>query len=143
MARVKNPSVMPQTARGMQVQSLPSEQLKEPSQAGKLVAIFTFERDGIYGMLINAFKCVLNAIKPCFIVAAETQIGLKESNLFMVEQLSCCSDVEGVESTVEVDVEVRTGLIDNIPCRGDMANTKQTKCKQDDDGKQGTPAKFP
>ena len=57
--------------------------------------------------------------------------------------MSCCSDVEGVESTVEVDVEVRTELINNISCRDEMASTKQTKHKQDDDGRQGSPAKFP
>ena len=63
--------------------------------------------------------------------------------MFTVVPLSCCLDVEGVESTVEVDVEVRTELISNISCRDEMANTKQTKHKQDDDGRQGTPAKFP
>ena len=61
--------------------------------------------------------------------------------MFTVAPLSC-SDVEGVESTVEVDVEVRTELINNISCRDEMANTKQTKHKQDDDGRQGSPAKF-
>ena len=44
---------------------------------------------------------------------------------------------------VEVDVEVRTELINNISCRDEMANTKQTKHKQEDDGRQGSPAKFP
>ena len=63
--------------------------------------------------------------------------------MFTVAPLSYCSDVEGVESTVEVDVEVRTELINNISCRDGMANTKQTKRKQDDDGRQGSPAKFP
>ena len=62
--------------------------------------------------------------------------------MFTVAPLSCCS-VEGVESTVEVDVEVRTELINNISCRDEMANTKQTKHKQDDDGRHGSPAKFP
>ena len=63
--------------------------------------------------------------------------------MFAVAPLSYCSDVRGVESTVEVDVEVRTELINNISCRDEMANTKQTKRKQDNDGRQGSPAKFP
>ena len=63
--------------------------------------------------------------------------------MFTVAPLSCCSDVKGVELTVEVDVEVRTELINNISCRDEMANTKQTKRKQDNDGRQGSPAKFP
>ena len=75
------------------------------------------------------------------VVVSEDQVESKESNSFVVEQLSCGSDVVGVESMVEVDVEVWTEIIDDISCR-EMANTKQTKHKQDDN-RQGSSAKFP
>ena len=66
----------------------------------------------------------------------------KESNSFVVEQLSCCSEVEGIESTVAVDVEVGTEVNNHVSCSKVMANTKQMKRKQNS-GQQGMPATFP
>ena len=143
MARVKNPSVTSQTVTGQQVESFPPKKLREPLKAGIYVMIFTFERDNIHKLFRSVIERILNAIKLGFVVVTEKQVRLKESNLLTVAPLSCCSNVEGVELVAEVDVEVRTELINNISCRNEMANTKQTKRKQDDDGREGSPAKFP
>ena len=77
-----------------------------------------------------------------FVVVSADESKSKESNSFVVEQLSCCSEVEGIESTVAVDVEVGTEVNNHVSCSEVMANTKQTKCKQNS-GQQGTPATFP
>ena len=60
----------------------------------------------------------------------------------MVEQLSCCSEVVGIESMVAVDVEVGTVVNNYVSCSKVMANTKQTQWKQNS-GHQGMPATFP
>ena len=62
--------------------------------------------------------------------------------MFVVEQLSCCSEVEGIESTVAVDVEVGTEVNNHVSCSEVMADTKQTERKQNS-GQQGMPATFP
>ena len=62
--------------------------------------------------------------------------------MFVVEQLSCCSEVVGIESTVAVDVEVGTEVNNYVSCSKVMANTKQMKHKQNS-GQQGSPARFP
>ena len=61
------------------------------------------------------------------VVVSEDQSKTKESSLFIVEQLSCCSEVVGIESTVAVDVEIGTIANDSVSCSEVMANTKQTK----------------
>ena len=64
------------------------------------------------------------------VVVSEDQSKSKESYLFVVEQLSCCSEVVGIESTVAVDVEVGTKVNNYVSCSKVMANTKQTKHKR-------------
>ena len=64
------------------------------------------------------------------VVVSEDQSKSKESNSFVVEQLSCCSEVVGIKSTVVVDVEVGTEVNNYVSCSKVMVNTKQTKCKQ-------------
>ena len=76
------------------------------------------------------------------IVVPLDQNKTKESNSFMVTQLSSHSDIVGIESLVAEDVEVRTEVNDNVSCSNEMANTKQTKRKQNT-GQQGSPARFP
>ena len=62
--------------------------------------------------------------------------------MFVVEQLSCCSEVVGIESTVAIDVEVGTEVNNDVSCSKVIANTKQMKGKQNS-GQQGSPARFP
>ena len=76
------------------------------------------------------------------VVVSEDQSKSKESNSFAVEQLSCCSEVVGIESMVAVDVEVGTIVNNYVSCSEVMENTKQTKWKQNS-GHQGMPATFP
>ena len=63
MARIKNPSVMSQTATGQQVESFPPKKLREPLKARNYITIFAFERDNIRKLFKSAIERVLNAIK--------------------------------------------------------------------------------
>ena len=63
MARIKNPSVMSQTATGQQVESFPPKKLREPLKAGIYITIFMFELDNIRKLFRSAFECILNVIK--------------------------------------------------------------------------------
>ena len=77
-----------------------------------------------------------------FVVVLADESKSKGSNSFVVEQLSCHSEVEGIESTVAVDVEIGTEVNNHVSFSEVMVNTKQMKCKQNS-GQQGMLATFP